>query len=184
MLAAGVCRVTHFALAALRSDKRGKSDHEADASCGASAHPGCCAPRHGQRGLDTGTDAGTDTSSRFAEDQGSCMATPPSPRLRLRRLACAVSMRVGARMLRHLTRRGCPNEAAQQRSEFHGAPRKRPDAGLPRSAAQGSQTVGRLFFGDFLLAKQKKVTAPPGAPPGSRTRQKHAAKYCNSLRIS
>jgi len=26
---------------------------------------------------------------------------------------------------------------------------------------------GRLFFGDFLLAKQKKVTAPPGAHPGN-----------------
>jgi hypothetical protein len=26
---------------------------------------------------------------------------------------------------------------------------------------------GRLFFGDFLLAKQKKVTAPPGAHPGT-----------------
>ena len=92
--------------------------------------------------------------------------------LRLRRGVCGVGMRVEARMLRTLTRRGCPNEAAQQRSEFHGAPRKRPDAGLPRSAAQGSQTVGRLFFGDFLLAKQKKVTAPPGAHPGQHTSAK------------
>ena len=55
---------------------------------------------------------------------------------------------------------------------------------VARSEAQGRRQWGRLFFGDFLLAKQKKVTAPPGAPPGSRTRQKHAAKYCNSLRIS
>ena len=55
---------------------------------------------------------------------------------------------------------------------------------VARSEAQGRRQRGRLFFGDFLLAKQKKVTAPPGAPPGSRTRQKHAAKYCNSLRIS
>ena len=65
-------------------------------------------------------------------------------------------------MLRDLTRRGCPSGAAQQQSEFHGAPRNRPDAGLPRSEAQGSQTGGRLFFGDFLLAKQKKVTRMPG----------------------
>ena len=44
-------------------------------------------------------------------------------------------------------------------------PRRR----LPRSAAQGSQTGGRLFFGDFLLAKQKKVTRTPGdsRPPPS-----------------
>jgi hypothetical protein len=68
--------------------------------------------------------------------------------------------------LRRLTRRICPNGAPQARSELCGAPRKRPDAGLPLRTAKGSQTVGRLFFGDFLLAKQKKVTAPPGAHPG------------------
>ena len=52
--------------------------------------------------------------------------------------------------------------------------------GLPRSEAQGSQTEGRLFFGDFLLAKQKKVTAPPGAHPGSRPPQKHTINYKNN----
>ncbi len=35
---------------------------------------------------------------------------------------------------------------------------------LPRSAAQGTQTAGRLFFGDFLLAKQKKVTCCRATP--------------------
>ena len=80
-----------------------------------------------------------------------------------------------APVLRHLTRRGCPNGAATQRSEFCGAPRNRLAAGLPRSAAQGSQTGGRLLFGDFLLAKQEKVTAPPGAHPGFRPPQRHAA---------
>jgi hypothetical protein len=87
--------------------------------------------------------------------------------LRLRRGACGVGMRVGARMLRHLTRRICPNGAPQVRSELCGAPRKRHDAGLPRSAAQGSQTVGRLSFGYFSLAKQRKVPRPPGRDPAS-----------------
>ena len=87
--------------------------------------------------------------------------------------------RVGARVLRDLTRRGCPSGAAQQQSEFHGAPRNRPDAGLPRSEAQGSQTGGRLFFGDFLLAKQKKVTAPPGAHPGTRPWHRHAERLAS-----
>ena len=84
---------------------------------------------------------------------------------------------MGARapMLRDLTRRGCLSGAAQQQSEFHGAPRKRTAAGLPRSAAKGSQTGGRPFFGDFLSAKRKKVTAPPGAHPGSRPWQRHTA---------
>ena len=83
-------------------------------------------------------------------------------------------------MLRELTRRVCPNGAPQARSELCGEPRKRPAAGLPRSEAQGSQTEGRLFFGDFLLAKQKKVTAPPGAHPGSRPPQKHRINYQNN----
>ena len=62
-------------------------------------------------------------------------------------------MRAPARMLRELTRRVCPNGAPQARSELRGAPRKRPDAGLPRSEAQGSQTEGRLSFAYFSLAK-------------------------------
>ena len=97
------------------------------------------------------------------------LAAPAAGRLR-------GGTRVGARVLRDLTRRGCPSGAAQQQSEFHGAPRKRTAAGLPRSAAQGSQTGGRLSFGYFSLAKQRKVPRPPGRNPGSRTWQRHAAK--------
>ena len=81
-----------------------------------------------------------------------------------------------APMRRELTRRGCPSGAAQQQSEFHGAPRNRPAAGLPRSEAKGSQTGGRLFFAYFLLAKQKKVSRPPGRQPGLRPSPRHAAK--------
>ena len=99
--------------------------------------------------------------------------------LRLRRGGCGVSMGVGAPMLRDLTRRGCPSGAAQQQSEFHGAPRTRPVAGLPPRTAWGSQTGGRLFFGDFLLAKQKKVTAPPGAHPGTRPWHRHAERLAS-----
>ena len=84
-------------------------------------------------------------------------------------------MGVAAPMLRELTRRGCLNEAATQRSEFHGAPRNRHDAGLPLRTAKGSQTGGRLFFGDFLLAKQKKVTRTPGD-----SRLPHSTRACFS----
>ena len=173
MLVRGACCGTHCAPAALRSDNRSKSDHKGVCPA-AHARPALCASRHVQKGL-----VGFGPSLRSARHARRAAPAPLGGRaqqwpvffstpfwLRLRRGACGVGMRVAARMLRPLTRRGCPNEAAQQRSEFHGAPRKRPDAGLPRSAAQGSQTVGRLFFGDFLLAKQKKVTAPPGAHPG------------------
>ena len=95
--------------------------------------------------------------------------------LRLRRGGCGVSMGVAARMLRALSRRSCLNGAPQARSEFCGAPRNRPDAGLPLRNAKGSQTGGRLLFGDFLLANQEKVTAPPGAHPGSRPQHRHVA---------
>jgi hypothetical protein len=36
----------------------------------------------------------------------------------------------------------------------------------PHAPAQGC-AVQRLFFGDFLLAQQKKVTPPPGGTPGT-----------------
>ena len=96
------------------------------------------------------------------------LAAPAAGRLR-------GGMGARAPMLRDLTRRGCPSGAAQQQSEFHGAPRKRTAAGLPRSAAQGSQTGGRLSFGYFSLAKQRKVPRPPGRTPGSRPQQRHTA---------
>ena len=97
------------------------------------------------------------------------VAAPAAGRLR-------GGMGASAPMLRHLTRRGCPSGAAQQQSEFHGAPRNRPGAGLPLRTAKGSQTWGRLSFGYFSLAKQRKVPRPPGRTPGSRPWQRHAAK--------
>ena len=68
--------------------------------------------------------------------------------------------------LRRLTRRGCLNAAPQARSEFCGAPRKARDAGLPRSAAKGSQTWGRFLC--LLSCAHKKVGRPPGRTPGLR----------------
>ena len=62
---------------------------------------------------------------------------------------------VCGRMLRYLTRRVCPNAAAQQRSELCGAPRKRPAAGLPRSNAKGSQTAGSPFFWVLFFGEAK-----------------------------
>ena len=52
-------------------------------------------------------------------------------------------------------------------------PAKREHRRLPRSEAKGSQTVGRLFFGYFLLAKQKKVTRPPGRDPANSLKEEH-----------
>ena len=93
--------------------------------------------------------------------------------LRLRRGGCGVSMRVGARMPRALTRRGCPSGARSAKRVPRRTPQP-PRRRLPRSAAQGSQTGGRLFFAYFLLAKQKKVSRLPGRQPGSRPQPQHA----------
>ena len=46
---------------------------------------------------------------------------------------------------------------------------------VARSEAQGRRQWGRLFFAYFLLAKQKKVSRPPGRTPGSRPQQRHTA---------
>ncbi len=81
--------------------------------------------------------------------------------LRLRRGGCGVSMGVAAPMPRNLTRRGCPSGARSAKRVPRRTPQP-PRRRLPRSNAKGSQTGGRLFFGDFLLATQKKVTRMPG----------------------
>jgi hypothetical protein len=52
-----------------------------------------------------------------------------------------------------------------ERSEFSQTPLSLSNAACPKRSA-GTTTSARLFFGDFLLAKQKKVTALPGAFPG------------------
>ena len=103
------------------------------------------------------------------------VAAPAAGRLR-------GGMGASAPMLRDLTRRGCPSGAAQQQSEFHGAPRKRTDAGLPRSEAKGSQTGGRLLLPSFL-GDARKEGAPPGAHPGTRPWQRHAAKSTSKPRL-
>ena len=86
------------------------------------------------------------------------VAAPAAGRLR-------GGMGASAPMLRHLTRRGCPSGAAQQQSEFHGAPRNRPGAGLPLRTAKGSQTWGRLLLPSFLWRSKEKCLARRGEHP-------------------
>ena len=59
-----------------------------------------------------------------------------------------------------------------EQSEFRSAA-PRPSIAVARSEAEGHGQWGRLFFGYFLLARQKKVTAPPGAHPGQQRPQPH-----------
>ncbi len=177
---------------ALRSDNHGESDDDAGVSCGTPATPRPARPRRIQKGLG----ANSRTGHRFARPHFAgasasrcagaaersdgpygCLDVRLSNPcwLRLRRGGCGVGMGVEAPMLRQLTRRGCPNGAPQARSEFCGAPRNRPDAGLPLRTAKGSQTGGRLLLPSFL-GDARKEGAPPGAHPGTRPPTEHTAR--------
>ena len=58
-----------------------------------------------------------------------------------------------------------------EQSEFRSAAPCPSIAGCPEAKRRGHGQWGRLFFGYFLLARQKKVTAPPGAHPGQQRPQ-------------
>jgi len=88
-----------------------------------------------------------------------CLAPNPCW-LRLRRGGCGVSMGVEAPMLRALTRRGCPSGARQRKASSTAHP-----ATAPLQVCPFAQRRGRLSFGYFSLAKQRKVPRPPGRLP-------------------
>ena len=70
-------------------------------------------------------------------------------------------------LLRHLTGRGCLNEAPKARSEFCGPPRPFPDPGCPVAKAAGSQPAGRILLPSFLV-RARKEGRPPGRVPASQ----------------
>ncbi|MDR6216295.1 hypothetical protein QE399_003984 [Paracidovorax wautersii] len=70
--------------------------------------------------------------------------------------------------LRDLTRRGCPSEARQRAASSTAPPRDRAPQ-VARSAAEGRRQQGRLSFGYFSLAKQRKAPRPPGRDPAPRS---------------
>ena len=174
---------------ALRSNNHGESVHEAGVSCGTPATPRPARPRRIQKGLGANSHTGhrcarphfagasatrCATWAERSDGPNGCwdvaavhphLAAPAAGRFRGERVCRRTHP------LRELTRRSCSNGAPQARSEFCGAPRNRPDAGLPRSEAQGSQTVGRLSLAYFSLAKQRKVSCRR-ATPGLRPKKK------------
>ncbi len=169
---------------ALRSNSRSESVHEARVSCGTRATPpAALLGAHRGDGEPTSIRAIAALGPGCAA-RGAC-AREMGPSAAMARGAVRVldvwlptpllaapaagrlwgGTRVGARVLRALARRSCPNGAATQRSEFCGALHNRLDAGLPRSAAKGSQTEGRLSFGYFLWRSKEKYLACRGDNP-------------------
>ena len=75
------------------------------------------------------------------------------------------SARAEERSFRRIKGRACLSEASLRGPRLKRAPQ------VARSEAEGRAQWGRLFFGYFLLAKQKKVTRLPGRRPGSSLKQ-------------
>ena len=75
------------------------------------------------------------------------------------------SARAEERSFRRIKGRACLSEASLRGPRLKRAPQ------VARSEAKGHAQRGRLFFGYFLLAKQKKVTRLPGRRPGSSLKQ-------------
>ena len=180
------CAAELTARCALRSNNCGKSVHEVRVSFGTRTHPLPCASRHAQKGTQRTSIRAIALLGPVCAARGACARemgpSEAMARGAVRLLAVRLSnpllaapaagrlrggTRVGARVLRELTRRGCPSGAAQQQSEFHGAPRNRHDAGLPLRTAKGSQTGGRPFFGDFLVEQAKESYSHAGRLPAS-----------------
>ncbi len=176
--ACGARRGTRIAAAQRRSDSHGESDHEAWA-LRRPCHPATTPPQAQPAG---GEQPNSHSGRRCARPKkcgalrvalalmswaersnGPSGCSAPTP----------LCMRRGAQRPADQGSRLSERSAAQR---VRARPRWTRAPQVARSEAQGRRQWGRPFFGDFLSAKRKKVTAPPGAHPGSRPWQRHAAK--------
>ena len=113
-------------------------------------------------------------------------ATPQPPRRRRshRGGVKQPNSRTGHRYARpglRSARRLRPRDGAERSNGPNGCPLPHPLCVRRGAQRRGRRQRGRFLFGDFLsagdpVARQEKVTAPPGALPGSRTWNKHAAQ--------
>jgi hypothetical protein len=78
---------------------------------------------------------------------------------------CPLWMRRGAQVQADQGSR-CLSEASLARPRLNRAPQ------VARSEAEGRRSQGRLSFGYFSLAKQRKVPRPPGRDPASKPMQR------------
>ena len=179
VLGCGVRRGTHCAPAALRSNNHGESVDEAGMSCGTPATPRPARPRRIQKGWGANSPSG-----RRCARPG---------------VLGAQGARVGGRAQRWpvwLSGFGFPSGCAEERSgqrirardclseaSSSETPLDASTAGCPVAKRRGRRQWGRPFFGDFLSAKRKKVTAPPGALPGSRPMPRHTARSTNKPQL-
>ena len=188
MLGRGVCRVTHCAPAALRSDKRGKSDHEARVSCGTRA-----TPRPVLLGTHRREPGGSDSLSghRCARPglrgakrlrpagPSAAMARPVSPPLWMRRGAQRAGWRVCRRThpLRALACRSCLN-GARQRAVSSAAHPAREHRRLPAAKRRDADSGVALSLVTFFRRSERKLPRRRARTPASAlsTGKQHASQ--------
>ncbi len=166
MLGRGCCRRTHCALTRSVQTCCGKSEHEVRVSFGTRTHP-ACASRHAQKGV--GDDPGhrcarpwlgersaqrEARACRAERSNGPCADSTPAVRAAGRLRGAHACRRT--RMLRALTRRGCPNGALPARSEFCGGTPQAPRRRSARSDSVGVADWGSPFFAYFLWRSKRK----------------------------
>ncbi len=174
----GCCRRTHCALARSVQTCCGKSEHEVRVSFGTRTHPPPCASRHAQKGV------GDDPGHRYARPSlrrsprtAHCAARsarvvgrakqwpvcgPPPPA----GCACGGAL-AGCACVPKDTHASCSDSprlserSAQRAVSSAAAPRKRPDAGPPRSDSVGVADWGSPFLCllSFGEAKESECAA-------------------------
>ena len=177
--ASGLPQNSRRSLRSLCSDSCGKSDHEACLSFGRHA-AGCTALLGAARGEGERLGPSLRSADRTANNQKPKYAPwrvgVQSP-LRVPRSAGAPAARLPKD--RRASTSDLPQLSEQrersERSEFCGRPATRAPQ-VARNEVEGHAQWGRLFFAYFLLAKQKKVSRPPGRIPGSGLRNKRNAQ--------
>ena len=88
------------------------------------------------------------------------LAAPAAGRLR-------GGMGAFARMLRHLTRRGCPSAARQRVASSTAHPATAPTQVCPVATRRGRRLWVAFLLGTFLWRSKEQVPRPPGRDPAS-----------------
>ncbi len=191
MLVRGVRRVTHCAAAQLRSNKRGESVHEAGVSFGtpATPRPALLGTHRREPGDRTAIRAIAALGLAFAARGACARETGPSVAmargaarlstpcwLRLRRGGCGVGMRVGARMLRERTRRGCSSAARQRVASSTAHPASAPPQVCPGAQRRGRRLGGAFSLVTFFWRSKRKLLPCRGHIPASPLQQSTLSK--------
>ncbi len=95
--------------------------------------------------------------------------------LRLRRGGCGVSTRVEARVLRELTRRGCPSGARQRKASSTAHPATDTTQVCPFAPRRGRRLGVAFSLVTFFWRSKRKLLARR-ATPGLRPQPRHAAQ--------